>query len=724
MKHTTSILTILSVALLLIAATGDTFAIKKLSTEADFYVSPNGNDSAAGTKDQPFATLTRARDAVRKLKATSGKNITVQIRGGTYRLTETVVFSIEDSAREKQRITYEATPGEKPVFSSGVPVTGWKKEGGKLWSAPLPEGLGAIKALYDGDKRLTRARGPGFKPTTKGGKGNLWHNDDQYLLHYPEGALRSWSNLSDAELLIIPSAPWTMNLLPLASVVEDKKIARTAARGTYALNQPRFGKYEATAWIENMAEFIDEPGEWAVDTERKRIYLQPQGTEPSSNILAPALIEMVRIEGKIDYEGPKDEPIRGIVIRGLTFTHADRYTRTDDRVGWGIQHDWEMFDEPTAMLRLRGAENCRIENCTFTNGGASGLRLDLHCQQNHVYGNTFSHLGGVGILLCGYGPGTKDVNKENVVSQNHIHHIGRDYWHSPAIFVWQSGENQISNNLIHNTGYTGIVVSGRIIYDPKGIGECSRTVRWDEIEKATGKRTNPGPWEKREPFLHGRKNIIERNEIRDVMEIMSDGNGIYISGTGTGNLVRNNFIHNCSSKHFAEGIRCDDDQYDTVIAGNVLWRLGGMATYVTLKGRNEVTGNIFAEPLNPPRRGMLSLEFIKGQKVDGTRIERNIFYSTRKGDNVVYQGRSYYGTTILLKDAETDRNLYWNTADPEWGKRHLEAEQTQGSEKNSISADPLFTDPAKGDFSLKPGSPALKLGFQAIDMSKIGLTEE
>ena len=43
------------------------------------------------------------------------------------------------------------------------------------------------------------------------------------------------------------------------------------------------------------------------------------------------------------------------------------------------------------------------------------------------------------ILLAGYGPGTKDVNKRNEVSSNYVHHTGRHYWGSPAIFVWQSG---------------------------------------------------------------------------------------------------------------------------------------------------------------------------------------------------------------------------------------------------------------------------------------------
>jgi hypothetical protein len=36
-------------------------------------------------------------------------------------------------------------------------------------------------------------------------------------------------------------------------------------------------------------------------------------------------------------------------------------------------------------------------------------------------------------------------------------------------------------------------------------------------------------------------------------------------------------------------------------------------------------------------------------------------------------------------------------------------------------ADPLFVDPARGDFHLKPGSPALKLGIRSIDTSRNGL---
>lgn len=49
-----------------------------------------------------------------------------------------------------------------------------------------------------------------------------------------------------------------------------------------------------------------------------------------------------------------------------------------------------------------------------------------------------------------------------------------------------------------------------------------------------------------------------------------------------------------------------------------------------------------------------------------------------------------------------------------------EAWQMAGADTHSLIADPLFTDPARGDFTLKPGSPAFSLGFEPIPFHKIG----
>ena len=70
------------------------------------YVSPQGNDQWSGRQadsvpagnDGPLASVKAAQVKVRELlKAQQGEAIEVQIRGGLYRLTETLVFGLEDS---------------------------------------------------------------------------------------------------------------------------------------------------------------------------------------------------------------------------------------------------------------------------------------------------------------------------------------------------------------------------------------------------------------------------------------------------------------------------------------------------------------------------------------------------------------------------------------------------------------------------------------------------
>ena len=44
----------------------------------------------------------------------------------------------------------------------------------------------------------------------------------------------------------------------------------------------------------------------------------------------------------------------------------------------------------------------------------------------------------------------------------------------------------------------------------------------------------------------------------------------------------------------------------------------------------------------------------------------------------------------------------------------------KGLDGNSLIADPRFVDPGSGNFALRPDSPAWKLGFKPIDVSRVG----
>lgn len=693
---------------------------------ADFYVAPHGDDLNPGTRDRPFASLERARDAIRVQKRIRpNQNFKVLLRGGIYHLKSTVVFSLEDSAASGHSITYAAYPDERPIFSSGVAIEGWKQTG-KFWTATLPEGMKPFRTLYDGAGRLARARSTAFSPTLNFETAS---NLDLYTLPFPPGKLKNWTNMEDIEIMIRPNYGWVLNLLPLESVNELTGRARTAIPASYPMIQVHFGRHDinerGTVWVENALEDLTLPGQWVLNTRERKVYLWPRSLKPE-NIEAPQLTELIRIEGEIDYDGPHDKPVTGLKFIGLSFSRGDRLPWEKNRVGWTLQHDWEMFDRPTALVRLRGAQGISFEHCRWFDSGGTGIRMDLYAESNRVSDCELEHLGGVGVLLAGYGPGTKDVNRNNAIVRNHIHNVGEILWHSAAISLSQSGENHIANNLIHDVNYTGIMVSGRISWDKKGRGEGSATIRWREVEQAGGAAAipregyDPG-WEVQVPFLHGRNNLIERNEIHDVMQKLWDGDGIYISGTGRSNWIRENFIHDCLSQYMCEGIRCDDEQDGTIIQRNVILRNGGVGTGIAIKGCNYVRNNFIVDTDGDFLiRGLISLE---GLPIKGAIIQHNILFASQPGLKPVFMKNLAGLPDPSFSEINTDSNLFWHTADPHWADAYLSGAQAAGGERHSQVGNPLFRDPDRGDFRFKAGSPARKLGIEPIDLRTVGLRQ-
>ncbi len=720
--------------------------------KADFFVASDGNDSWSGRlaepnvplTDGPFATLAKARDTIQQIKGRSAKkDFVVLLRGGNYRLRETLVFNVDDSAPRGGTITYAAYPGEMPIIGSGVPIGSWQKltsypdhlpvaAHGKIWVAEAPTTLREIHTLYDGNERLPRARTTGFTPVKDSDRKKI-RASDQFEL--PPGTLKNWPDVKEGELLIIPSCDYEMNILPLASVDESINVAQTTLPATRGIGPVKY--FDKTIWAENILAALDQPGEWVYQSATRRLYLWPKGNAPSEQIIAPQLTELLRVEGRIDYEGPNDEPVTGLIFRGLTFTHAERLPWHGDS-GWSLQHSWEMFDRPSAAVRFRGASRCAVEACRFTALSGSGLRLDLTCQRNRVNDNEFAHIGAVAILLAGYGPGTKDVNHHNQVVNNWIHDSGEIYWASPAIMVWQSGNNRVANNLIHHTPYSGIVVDGRMSIQPgETNSDGSRTVRWPEFIMPKPAGNHDDAWSQYEKYLHSRQNEVAHNEIHHVMETMGDGNGIYISGGGKENHIYQNFIHDCLGASMGAAIRCDDFQHETILEGNVIHRIGSVQVGITMTGKNHIINNIIADIFPSPRplppanivHGYICVpaEFPYGRKytqlnLAGARIQRNIVYSHRKDYFPILEYGSFSkGPGDRLRGTLTDHNLYWCPEDPAWGQRYLDQQKSKSVERSSRNADPLFIDIARGDLRLKPESPAWKLGFRPIDFSRIGL---
>ncbi|HWB95160.1 MAG TPA: hypothetical protein VG672_00610, partial [Bryobacteraceae bacterium] len=87
-----------------------------------FYVAANGSDANPGTESRPFATLERARDAVRAAKGSasfSGGAVTVWVRAGTYPLSRTFQLTAADSGTPQAPVAYRAYRGEAAHLSGG-----------------------------------------------------------------------------------------------------------------------------------------------------------------------------------------------------------------------------------------------------------------------------------------------------------------------------------------------------------------------------------------------------------------------------------------------------------------------------------------------------------------------------------------------------------------------------------------------------------------------------
>ncbi|TWU44376.1 hypothetical protein Q31b_19120 [Novipirellula aureliae] len=702
---------------------------------ADFYVSTEGSDQWSGTlsapdaqgKDGPFATLERARNAVRELKKTrSGDHDrVVLIRGGTYPLEKTVVFGLEDSGVGDSTITYAAYPDETPVFSSGREIEGWKKletapsslpaaAAGKVWVADVPNLKDArwrFYTLYDADGRLPRARSEGFIPTVK--PGTLSAVYDRDLLHFPAGALKNWANLEDVEVIVRPRQGWVMNILPLESVDEKAKIATTVFTATYLMEELHLIPGVDCAWVENVLEALDAPGEWVLNTREGKLYLWARNGEKPKGVVAPLLKESILVQGQEGQAGAADIPVRNLCFKGLTFMHGERYSwAPDDK---GIQHDWEMFDKANALMRFRFAAACTVDGCHFVHSGGTAIRSDLYGQNLTIQNNHIEYMGGTGILFCGYSPGAKDVNKHNLVYNNHIQNVGEIYWHSPAVFIWQSGQNRIANNLIHNTPYAGVIISGlldrferRSVYKEKDLSDpYENRVEADESNHFSC------------------NNLVEYNEIHHGMEVMGDGNGIYLRGAGIGNVIRQNYIHHFIAQEIVmqSAIRTDGLQKGTLITGNLLYQC--VSHGIHLKNNNRVENNLIVDIIESVHKGKIFLPAylkLKSGPLTGGSIQRNVLYHTRGPVEFYDQGAGRDPLALAwAKEADTDYNIYFCAENPEAGRMVLVGNQEDGVDQHSLAVDPLFVDPENGDFRFRPNSPALNIGIVPFDMSEVGL---
>lgn len=442
--------------------------------------------------DGPVRTLTAARDMARAQRR-SGRTgtIKIQIRNGVYFLNETLLLTPEDS-----NTIWEAAPGGRPAISGGRVIAGWKKASGSLWTAAA--GGSYFHQLFISGRRAQRARTPDFGFYRVDGASP---SGKPARLHYRGSDVKSqWAN-SGAELVALLA--WADFRMPITSVNEAAHLA------TLTLDpQPSNQEADARYYIENAADGLDSAGEWYLDKNSHTLSYWPEPGEnlPFEQVIAPALIQLVRLQGKPELH----QFVRNVSFHGLLFEHAD----------WSMEPkgyaDTQAATTAPAAIEGIGALDTTIDKCTVAHSGGYAIFFGQGSKRTHILGSEVFDLGGGGIKLGESQQFSRDdeQNYENVVADNHIHDLGLVY--APAVGVWvmQSGRNQIIHNHIHDLFYTAISVGWTWGY---------------------GENQSKG-------------NIIEYNHIHQIgKEMLSDMGGIYTLGVQPGTRIRNNLIHDIAS---------------------------------------------------------------------------------------------------------------------------------------------------------------------------------
>lgn len=554
---------------------------------------------------------------------------------------------------------WENAPGERVVISGGRAIGGWRKGPRAIWSALAGEPY--FHQLFVGGRRAQRARTPNFGFLRIDGPSS---QDKPFLLRYRGNDIKAaWAERGDVEVIALLA--WADIRMPIVSVDE-------AAHAATLANNPRPSNREQDAryYIENAPDALDSSGEWYLDRKANAVSYWPSGGEDltKQEVIAPALTQLVRLEGAPE----SGRFVRRVVFRGLEFAYTDW---TMDSKGYADTQS-SVATAPTAFEAV-GAEDCAIEQCAFRQLGGYAIWFGRGSKRNRVVANEIWDLGAGGVKIgeTAQRPNEAEQNWGNTVADNHIHDLGVVF--APAVGVWigQSSRNTVAHNAIHDLDYTAISVGWTWGY---GANQC-------------------------------KQNIIEYNHLHHIgREMLSDMGAIYTLGIQPGTVIRNNLIHDVAAFTYGGwGIYPDEGSSEIVIENNVVYHCK-MAGFHQHYGReNIVRNNIFA---------------LNGQyELMRTREEPHLSF-TLEGNIVYFEQGQLLGSNWNGDKFKLDRNLYYDLRREEirFAGLSLAEWRERGQDLRSRIADPLFRNAANFDFTLLPGSPALKMGFRQIDMSTVG----
>jgi hypothetical protein len=464
-------------------------------------------------------------------------------------------------------------------------------------------------------------------------------------------------------------------------------------------------------YLEHAPQFIDEPGEWYYDrTNRELLFLSEAGGNPNDReFIVPVSDKLLIVRGE------KGNPVRNLHFNGLRFEHTAWDLPMNGYSGIQAGHYGSKYiEEPTfalpSAIELQYLEESSFRDCRLAHTGASGLAFGAGCRDNQVSRCEFFDIGGNGIMV-GWRPraddpprrlfesdwqDASDAPQRIDISDNILRRCGAVQKDCVAIFVAFASDVSVEHNLIEDMPYSGISL-GFIWNDrPTSMKRCT----------------------------------VAHNHIHHIMQEMFDGGGIYTLGYQPGTVVHHNYIHDVPRGH---GLYTDEGSRGILFENNVVFRVGGWGYQHHHGSDNTLRNNIISAV------GRNYIVRSKEDPAESFTFERNIVLMDvgeylKKADwfsEALFEefARHWPGEDGTLLSGQwtngkfrMDYNTYWSLdgKQPEFAGKSLAEWQKAGHDPHSLVADPKLADPMNGDFTPAEDSPARELGFQPIDLSRVG----
>ena len=673
----------------------------------EFYVAPDGSNANPGTKDRPFAAIARARDAIRQIKAAAKEPVTVYLRGGTYYLKDTVVFTAEDSGTIEAPVYYRAYDNEKPVISGALTLNlKWRPYKDGIMQAKVVRPV--FNQLFINGKRRHRARYPNYNQNAK------YFGGTAADAISPE-KVKTWANPVGAIVHGLQKQRWGSLHYLITAVEDNGQVKLQGGDQVNRGNTPANEMHTSARYVENIFEELDETGEWYLDSKKGILYFIP----PDGLDLAKARVEAVVLKQLFEFRGSISRPVRNIHLKGLTFTHtAHTFLQKYEPL---LRGDWSIVR--AGAVFMTGAVDCSVEDCFFDAVGGNGIFISNYNRRLSVAGCKFTDCCDNAVCLVG------DFNAVRSASTwlNHIPDppdktVGPATENYPALCV-------IHNNLIHDIGLIGKQVAGVFISMASQITVSHNTIY--HIPRAAI-CINDGTWGGhviefndafdmvRETGDHGPFNSWGRDRHWNTADYRAKETGVsparslcQLDNYKT-TIIRNNRFEHRGSHSW--GIDLDDGSSNYHLYNNLT--LG--CSFKLREGFFRLVENNICIGPYPPGKHVC-------YKQNGDVIRRNIYVNTT--GTAVFKGIR----AKPLEMSQIDYNLYYNykAAPTVQLKRELPPSfkavmslpqwQAKGLDLNSVFADPLFVNAAEGDYRVRPESPALKLGFKNFPMDNFGV---